>query len=439
MGKVRGDGSVEPRVSSSGKVSYRARITETIKNPKGYNDYKKISLGTYKTRKEAKEAIKQYLLGKTNSSCNKTYYDVLVEWANSTDKVYGLMDAYGNKVQGKKAAPYIRTELMALRYSTLLVQLKKPISEIKPSDIKKAVVNAYYDDNEGNRKYASAGTKQRVKSQMNRVFDYAIDEGYIDTNPARNIKVTKIYSEVRNASGKNISIVEEAELNKRERRVLPDDIVEKIAKTRDTVEANQIYFDMVLIQLHTGMRAQELASLPLNKVDFENNIIEWGMKTEAGKNRIIPIHSKILPIIKSRADKTRQYLAINNRDITDSTPLFYHTEGQANTNMTYDKYRHGFELVMKLIGENREEDRAQRKKKWYTTHDVRSTFITKAFASRMAFDVIKKIAGHVIPVGLDSSKADVIKAFMNGADPTIDIYDKPSIERLHEEIEKIKY
>lgn len=439
MAKARRTGNVEKRISSSGKVSYRARVTETEKNARGYNDYKKISVGTYKTRREAEDALKQYILEKTNSSCNMTYRDVFVEWAESIDKMHGFIDEDGNIVQGKKDTPYIRTERMAFRYSTLLVQLKKPISEIKPADIENAVVNAYYDDNEGNRKYASAGTKQRVKSQMNRVFDYARKKGYIDINPARNIKVTEIYSKDRNANGKNISIVEEAERNKRERRVLSDEIVEKIAKTRDIVEANQIYFDMVLIQLYTGMRAQELATLPLNKVDFENNIIEWGMKTEAGKNRIIPIHSEILPIIKSRADKTRQYLAINNRDVTDSTPLFYHTEGQANTSMTYDKYRHGFELVMKLIGENREEDRAQRKKKWYTTHDVRSTFITKAFASRMAFDVIKKIAGHVIPVGLDSSKADVVKAIMNGADPTIDIYDKPNIERLHEEIEKIKY
>lgn len=439
MAKARRRGNVEKRTSSSGKVTYRARVTETEKNALGYNDYKKISIGTYKTKKEAEDAIKQYELEKINPSCNKTYYDVFVEWAESIDKLHGFIDEDGNVVQGKKDTPYIRTERMAFRYSTLLVQLKKPIDEIKPSDIEKAVVNAYYKDAKGNRKDASAVTKQRVKSQMNRVFDYAIKEGYVDSNPARSIKVTTMYSGVKNANDKNISIVEEAERNKRERRALPDDLVKKISEARDIVEANQIYYDMVLIQLYTGMRAKELASLPLNRVDFENNIIRWGMKTAAGKDRIIPIHSKILPIIKSRAEKTRQYLAVNNRDVTDSTPLFYHTEGQANTSMTYDKYRHGFELVMKSVGENREEDRAQRKEKWYTTHDVRSTFITKAFESRMAIDVIKKIAGHVTPVGLDSSMADAVKALMNGVDVTIDIYDKPNIERLHEEIEKIEY
>ena len=439
MADIRRRGNVEPRVSSSGKVKYRARVTETEKNALGESSYKKISLGTYKTKKEANDAIRQYELEKTNPSCNKTYYEVLVEWAKSIDKLHGFIDEDGNIVQGKKDTPTIRTERMACRYSTVLMQLKKPISEITPSDIYKAVVNAYYKDAKGNRKDASAVTKQRVKSQMNRVFDYAIKEGYVDSNPARSINVTTIYSGVKNANDKNISIVEEAKRNKRERRTLSDNIVRKIEEARDVVEANQIYFDMVLIQLYTGMRAKELASLPLNRVDFENNIIKWGMKTDAGKDRIIPIHSKILPIIKSRAEKTRQYLAVNNRDVTDSTPLFYHTEGQANTNMTYDKYRHGFELVMKLVGENREEDRPQRKEKWYTTHDVRSTFVTKAFESRMAIDVIKKIAGHVIPVELDSSRADAVKALMNGVDVTIDIYDKPNIERLHEEIEKIKY
>ncbi len=38
-------------------------------------------------------------------------------------------------------------------------------------------------------------------------------------------------------------------------------------------------------------------------IDFENGTMFGGIKTDAGKNRYVPIHSKIMPLIKARYNR----------------------------------------------------------------------------------------------------------------------------------------
>ena len=47
-----------------------------------------------------------------------------------------------------------------------------------------------------------------------------------------------------------------------------------------------------------GWRPQELATLRLDEVNLEKWYMQAGMKTEAGKQRIVPIHSKIKELVK---------------------------------------------------------------------------------------------------------------------------------------------
>ena len=53
-----------------------------------------------------------------------------------------------------------------------------------------------------------------------------------------------------------------------------------------------------LILLYTGMRIEELRSLKKSQVNLETRFIIAGSKTEAGKNRMIPIHPKIVHIFE---------------------------------------------------------------------------------------------------------------------------------------------
>lgn len=52
---------------------------------------------------------------------------------------------------------------------------------------------------------------------------------------------------------------------------------------------------IILILIYTGYRISELKSCT---IDLENRQFIGGMKTEAGKNRIVPMHSKIVPLVE---------------------------------------------------------------------------------------------------------------------------------------------
>ena len=75
--------------------------------------------------------------------------------------------------------------------------------------------------------------------------------------------------------------------------------------------------EILMVYLFTGFRKQELLKLKKSNV-FLNTEIPYfigGSKTEAGKNRTIPIHSKIMPIVEKFLNNDSDYLV---KDITDT-------------------------------------------------------------------------------------------------------------------------
>ena len=62
--------------------------------------------------------------------------------------------------------------------------------------------------------------------------------------------------------------------------------------------------------IYTGFRPAELFAL--TKSDYSAGILYGGIKTEAGKNRAVPVSSKILPIIESRIRTKSEYLFPKN-------------------------------------------------------------------------------------------------------------------------------
>lgn len=63
---------------------------------------------------------------------------------------------------------------------------------------------------------------------------------------------------------------------------------------------NLPYVDSVLFFLYTGFRISEMLNIKTSDVDIKSAIptITGGIKTKAGKNRIVPIHSKIISIVQ---------------------------------------------------------------------------------------------------------------------------------------------
>jgi len=71
------------------------------------------------------------------------------------------------------------------------------------------------------------------------------------------------------------------------------------------------WVDSVLFLLYTGLRVGEMMSLKSTNVDLNQETIIGGSKTKAGKNRILPIHSKIFGIVSARLGE--EYLFSNNK------------------------------------------------------------------------------------------------------------------------------
>lgn len=62
-----------------------------------------------------------------------------------------------------------------------------------------------------------------------------------------------------------------------------------------------------LIMIYTGLRCTEFLTIENANIDLGAHIMRGGIKTAAGKNRIIPIHDAILPMVKDMMS-SGQYL-----------------------------------------------------------------------------------------------------------------------------------
>lgn len=76
----------------------------------------------------------------------------------------------------------------------------------------------------------------------------------------------------------------------------PDEV-----KLIDQAERDGVpYAAYVLTMIYTGYRPTELLSLTAESYDPETNMLKAGIKTEAGKGRLMPVHPRIAPIIRER-------------------------------------------------------------------------------------------------------------------------------------------
>ena len=92
------------------------------------------------------------------------------------------------------------------------------------------------------------------------------------------------------------------------------------------VSTNQnlkVIADMTLILLYTGMRAGEIRSIKKENVFLNKNYMIGGIKTDAGKDRVIPIHENVKDIINHyyNLNPDKDYLfpqKFNNKPFSES-------------------------------------------------------------------------------------------------------------------------
>lgn len=116
------------------------------------------------------------------------------------------------------------------------------------------------------------------------------------------------------------------------------------------------WVDSVLIFIYSGWRISELLSIKKTAVDLKAGTMTGGTKTKAGKNRIVPIHSAIQPLIERRINEPGEYLiGLNGSRCNDSAyrMLWKNIMNSLEMNKTPHECRHTFESILDSAGANR--------------------------------------------------------------------------------------
>lgn len=351
----------------------RFRVMVTVgKSPTGKPICKPLKPQSYfPTYNDAYEALVKY---------NKNPYDL--DDAITVEKLYERWsELYFNTLRSKAS---VRTITSAWSYCSSIYNMRA--MDIRARHVKHCMDNGIAVVN-GVEKTPTAGVKTRIKSLFNLMLDYALEYEIVDRNYARTFNISD-------------DILKEKEQTRRGHIPFTDD---EIKTLWDNVCSIQ-YVDVVLIQIYSGWRPQELGLLEINNVNLDDWTFLGGMKTEAGKDRIVPIHSKIRPLVKRKYEEA---LAIGSKYLINCVDAKTHTN---SLKFTYDKYKVRFDNIIKQLHLNEQ----------HRPHDPRMHFVTSAKKSRVDEYAIKYIVGHSI------------------ADITERVYTEREINWLKEEIEKIK-
>lgn len=240
----------------------------------------------------------------------------------------------------------------------------------------------------GKEQTPSATMKNKIKTLFNLMLDYALEYEIVDRNYSRTFKLTD-------------EVVKECHKVKKEHIAFTDEEIELLWNHVDDKKG----VDFLLVQCYSGWRPQELGLIELEHVDLENWTFQGGMKTDAGTERIVPIHSKIQPLI---AAKYKQATELGSKYLLNWTDP--NRRNKKNMKLTYSRYEKAFGLICEELHLNPD----------HRPHDGRTHFVTSAKKYGVDEYAIKYMIGHKI------------------SDLTEKVYTKREFDWLRTEMEKIK-
>lgn len=194
----------------------------------------------------------------------------------------------------------------------------------------------------------SQNIKNRIKSLFNLMLDYAIEYGIVDKNYARDFKI------------------ERADVIKGH-KVFTDEEMETLWN-----KTSIPFVNIILLQCYTGWRPQELCLIKRKDCDVDEFTITGGMKTEAGKNRTVPVCTAIKEVFLKVFWISTSLGCDNLICRLDGTPY------------TYDMYYKDFKKQMAIYEMN------------HSPHDPRKQFITMLKNKGADEYAIKYLCGHAI-------------------------------------------
>ena len=321
MKRSNGMGSVYKAVGNRRKP-YIVRVT------KGFDEYGKQLyefLGSYTTQREAENMLNEYTKNPYNlDNIHITFKGVYELWK-------------------KEKYPKIK-EGTAKAYDTSFNKYCKDLWDIRFMDLRLTHFQNLIDNSNCNYP-----TKNKIRNFLSQLSRFAQNNDIIQKDYTRAIDIGK---------------------NKNTQKRQPFTL-EEIQKLWDNVDEFK-WVDSVLILLYSGMRICELLDIEIINVflDEEYPYMIGGNKTDAGRERKIPIHNRILPLVKNyyEKNKDKKYLITNHN----------------GDKMDYYNYRRNkWDVIMKDFEMN------------YTPHSTRHTFISLLKSKRADPLNIKRIVGHI--------------------------------------------
>lgn len=275
----------------------------------------KTIIGYYETKTAALEALNRLTGRSLDERYNMTFAEVFEAWK---------AEHYHN-IGDKSIAAYDRA------YAIFEPLHRRKFRDIKTADFQAVIDNHMQKSNSAVSKY------KLLASQMS---EWAIREELITTNFASFIRVP--------------------EKAKKEKEIFTDSDIAKLEA--DGSEAAKI----VLMLIYTGMRIGELFTLPLK--DYYKTYVVGGEKTDAGRNRVIPIRPEGRGYFAYFASKASGLLLLSG----------YTGQRVANNFRKRDYYP----LLDKLNIERK------------TPHATRHTYASRARRAGMPPEILQKVLGH---------------------------------------------
>lgn len=299
------------KLSGKRRKPYAARITI------GWQDGKQIRkyIGYYESEAKALMALAEY---------HNDGYDVDLSKL-TLGEVY---DRWISRIENKTSKNTLNSHNMArIRFGNMA---NVPISKLKADHLQD-----WMDSIE-----LKPSSKIRLKSTMNQLFNYAIKNSIIKTNYAQYIEI----DEKIEKTGK----------------IFTDEEIKILWKNKNDPTARWI-----LILMYTGMRIGELLQMTTSTMFLESGYMVGGLKTEAGKDRVIPIHREILPLVKEQLGRSKQ--------------LMRNSHGNK---LTYQTALRHFDSLMEKYG-------------WeHKPHDTRKTATSLMHGAGIPMETVRIIIGH---------------------------------------------
>lgn len=358
------------KLSGNRRKPYCARVMSEDRNIIT-GEKKQISIGTFETREEALNALSLYSLQKSNKITNREAQEIAPDLfiriqektqrhAPTFKEIYDILD---KEEFSKKSISTRRAYASWIKCFESIYN--RPINTITLADLQ-----FIFD----NLKIGNGG-QSHAKALCSKIFKYAVVHQHIkrDDDYTSYIRVVEPVESTKHYS---FSVEEIKQLKK-----------------LDTPEAH-----ILLIYIYTGCRKSELMGIDRSNIHIDEpcdddgtdmfiSYIVTGSKTEAGRNRIIPIHNDIKKYVIDELLKDGKRLVDYKRNAFEQKIILKLNE----------------ELGMK-----------------HTMHDTRKTFASLCQMSHIDIYIRKKVLGHK----------------MN--DITFDVYTNESKNILYKEINKIK-